>query len=213
MVSIEKKFLFIHVPKTGGNSIQSLLERYSEDSIVTVGAHQDGIERFELSSLGGELSKHATLLEYKRSLQAALYKELFKFSVIRNPWERVASYYFSPHAGRTEWDAELAKNLIKKMHPLRYYILEGTIERKLGSGWRRLGIAGELDSNIDALIRFEHIEKDFAEVCERIGVPADALPRRNASKRNSYKDYYSEELARIVRSKFAEEIEFGSYDF
>ena len=41
MISIKKNFLFIHVPKTGGNSMQNILRDYSEDQIVALAKHQD----------------------------------------------------------------------------------------------------------------------------------------------------------------------------
>ena len=61
MISTQKKFLFIHVPKTGGNSIQNILHEYSEDEIVASAKHQDGVERFEVRNSKYNIRKHSTL--------------------------------------------------------------------------------------------------------------------------------------------------------
>ena len=213
MISLRKNFLFVHIPKTGGNSLSSALLRWSEDELMTHTWHQDGRERFDIGNPGYGTHKHSILTEYRAALPEDIYAGLFKFSVMRNPWERVISAYFSPHRViRLEvvggWDRgrflerlESGKRIVQ---PLRHFITshppppEGT---------------AALDSELDFLLRYENLEADFAELCDRIEVPRVALPRYNASERKPYTHYYDAELREIVRRRFAEEIAFGGYEF
>jgi hypothetical protein len=64
MISLQKRFLFVHIPKTAGNSIQSVLRDYSEDQLVALRKEQDGIERFGLRNPKYKVKKHSTLSEY-----------------------------------------------------------------------------------------------------------------------------------------------------
>lgn len=94
VISIEHNWLFIHIPKTGGNSLQSVLWHASEDRLLS-GGFRDGIERFELQ--GRYTSrKHATLQEYANVLPPEIFERLLKFTIVRDPWARAISYYFSP---------------------------------------------------------------------------------------------------------------------
>jgi hypothetical protein len=94
MISNERGFIFIHVPKTGGTSISSVLLPFSDDKKVTV-KHQDGEQRFGLI---GDVTphKHVTLQEYFDILGS----DALSYRIIvtaRHPFERAVSGYFSPH--------------------------------------------------------------------------------------------------------------------
>lgn len=105
MISSQKKFIFVHIPKTAGNAIQNVLIKYSEDQVVCTAPHQDGIERFNLTNQYG-LCKHSSLREYHAALGEHEFSRRFKFACVRNPWDRAISFYFSPHRNINTWNRE-----------------------------------------------------------------------------------------------------------
>lgn len=211
MISLQKNFLFVHIPKTGGNSLSSALLRWSEDELAVEAWHQDGAERFEIRNRCYGTIKHSTLAEYRAALPGNLYDGLFKFAVMRNPWERLISLYFSPHRVVTlqvsEWSRANFLALLgsgeRAVQTLRHFI---TFTPPPPAGTA-------LDSELDFLLRYENLKGDFAQLCDRLSLPRVALPRYNASDRKPYTHYYDEELREIVGQRFAEEIAFGGYEF
>ncbi|BCX49882.1 pullulanase pulA [Haloferula helveola] len=196
MISLRHRFLFVHIPKTAGNSIQNILKDYSEDRIVASG-NQDGVERFEVRSEGRSLEKHSTLAEYYSELGAEVADGLFKFAVVRNPWDRLISFYFSPHRRETSWSPRKFRKFVEHdVRPLTSYF---ELENNRGAS---------PFENVDALIRFENLGAEFDEVCEKIGIPKAELPVRNRSDRGRPNEYYDADLSKWVGERFAEEIEF-----
>ena len=215
MISTKKNFLFIHIPKTGGNSIQNILRSYSDDKIVTFGKHQDGFERFEVENDKYGTYKHSTLSQYHKKLDRHTFNNLYKFSVIRNPWDRCVSSFFSPHRGKKDWDRDKFKDFIQGVRTARDYIRIDTITEKIEN---KLHIKVHtrnkpLDKDINFLIRFESLNEDFKKVCKNIDIPFKELPHRNKSSREHYSKYYDDGLIEIVRNKFSDEIDFGKYVF
>jgi len=105
MISLQKRFLFVHIPKTAGNSIQSVLRDYSEDQLVALRKEQDGIERFGLRNPKYKIKKHSMLSEYHDALGDEQFRDLYKFTCVRNPWDRMVSYYFTPTQNPETWDS------------------------------------------------------------------------------------------------------------
>ncbi|MGE9271102.1 MAG: sulfotransferase family 2 domain-containing protein [Verrucomicrobiales bacterium] len=199
MVSEKHQFLFVHIPKTAGNSIQNVLRDYSEDEIVATGG-QDGVERFEVRSGDRGLKKHSTLAEYVAELGAEAVEAKFKFACVRNTWDRMISYFFSPHRQGETWSARKFKHFVEKeVVPLRDYFTRPDVS------------GGQPFENVDFVIRFESLDQDFAEVCRRIGIAEVSLPVRNRSSRGGAEQYYTPSLIDWVGERFADEIEFFGY--
>jgi hypothetical protein len=200
MISLQKHFLFVHIPKTAGNSIQTILRDYSEDQLVALRKEQDGIERFGLRNPKYNIKKHSTLGEYRDALGNEQFRSLYKFTCVRNPWDRMVSYYFTPTQSPEIWDRKKFRRIISKAVSVADYL--------------RLD-QGEEDpfANVDYTMRFENLAHDFRTVCGTLGISPGALPRYNRSSREHYSKYYDDELRDLVRARFAAEIERFGYTF
>ena len=203
MISLKYNFLFVHIPKTAGNSIQNILRTYSEDRVVCLNPLQDGVERFGVISERFRTRKHSKLNDYRTALGNELFTKLFKFTTVRNPWDRMISSYFSPHRGEISWDRDHFKNLIFEVEPITSYLfLESHNDQKVSSF-----------KNIDYYIRYENLNEDFKKACALIDIPWEPLPMRNKSQRQSYGQYYDDELIELVQNRFSDEIEYFNYKY
>jgi len=203
MISLQHNFLFLHIPKTGGNSVQQVLRDYAEDQIVCTAPFQDGVERFGLKNDRFNLHKHSPLRDYRRELGEPLFGRLFKFCCVRNPWERAVSFYFSPHRGPIEWNRDAFIDLLREVVPSTAFVALDESDFSNRSPFR----------NVDGVMRFERLNADFRDVCGRIGVPFQELPVRNQSSREHFARYYDPELVDLVARQFRHEIDFFGYEF
>ena len=200
MISFQKRFLFVHIPKTAGNSIQSVLRDYSEDELVALRSEQDGVERFGLRNPKYKIKKHSTLAEYRRALGNEQFRSLYKFTCVRNPWDRMVSYYFTPTQSPETWNRKKFQGIISKAVSVADYLRLGPREE-------------DPFANVDSVMRFENLADDFRIVCSALDISPPALPQYNRSNRDHYSKYFDDELRQTVRERFAAEIERFGYAF
>jgi hypothetical protein len=200
MISLQKRFLFVHIPKTAGNSIQSILRHYSEDEITRSRSTQDGVERFGVRNANYKIKKHSTLADYRSALGEEQFGRLYKFACVRNPWDRMISYYFTPGQQRAGWDRQAFKKFVSRTPSVADYLrLEEEEADPFG--------------NVNRVMRFEKLTEDFRTVCSDLDILPALLPQYNRSSRDHFSKYYDEELREFVRRRFALEIERFGYAF
>ena len=105
MLSSKKKFIFIHIPRTAGTSIEVSLSRYSEDlvrptpgggTLIPKYKGWDNIQHFNDILFEGKPSrvyKHLNALDFKQMLNQSTqdYDEFYKFTIIRHPIDKLIS--------------------------------------------------------------------------------------------------------------------------
>ena len=128
------------------------------------------------------------------------FAKLYKFTCVRNPWDRMVSYYFTPTQNPETWNRKKFRGIISKAVSVADYL-------RLDNG--------EEDpfANVDYIMRFENLADDFRAVCTAIGISPPTLPQYNRSNREHYSKYYDDELREFVRTRFAAEIERFDYTF
>ncbi|WP_419226892.1 sulfotransferase family 2 domain-containing protein [Alteromonas sp. OM2203] len=202
MLSTKHKFLFIHIPKTGGNAIQKVLLPFSDDKMVFTNDMHDGIDRFEIRSQSIDIHKHSSLEDYRSQMDKPTFEELLKIACVRNPWDRCVSFFFSPHRGSVEWSENEFEAFIQSTVKPHAHFLKTSAN------------ATNYFDNIDFYIRFEHISEDFKTLCEKLQIDNLQLPHINKSNRQSYQRYYqNKKTIDLVADIFQDEIERFQYTF
>ena len=197
MISQKHKFIFVHVPKCGGTSMERVFLDLDDSCVKTI---------------------HSNVNWYKENYSSE-WANYFKFTFVRNPWYIVCSYYFflrdkpNSHKPKVRKYArnlpfsDWVKRTVRRVRKQR--IIPPSGHRLLT---RQCDFANDT-SEINFIGRFENIQEDFNIVCGKIGIPHQKLPHKNKSKHKHYTEYYDDETRQIVAEKYAKDIEMFGYEF
>ena len=193
------KTVFVHIPKTGGSTISTILRRPRFPSLTK---HEPC----------PKIDKHASVFVHLDQLGPEA-QDYFKFSFVRNPWDRLVSAYHYIVARRNE--LELVSNHADFEDFLHSFIEEPS--RYLGIPYFRpqssFLVDDKGDMPLDFLGRFETFEKDLSVVLREIGSKRMLFKHRKKSKRRDYREYYSPESSKAVGEIYIRDIQNFEYDF
>ena len=187
MLSTRHRFLFVHIPKTAGNAVQTILRNYADDEIVSH-KHQDGVEMFGVRSPQNGTRKHSTLATYRREYGKELYGSLFKFACVRDPWQRAISFIFSRHRGEVVWNRQNFVELVATMKPVADFLSASETE---------VQPLAEAVRNVDFLMRFESLEADFGR-CRADRHSGAATPGAQSIEAGRLRSYDDDEMRELV---------------
>lgn len=155
----ENKIVFIHIPKTGGGSVQQALR--------------------QAGFLGGKAS-HSTYMSYKKRPKIVAV-------TLRNPYDRFLSMYYWTMKKPKLYKSKIDINSIT----FEKFVLEDEYKNIINSYqyyWKPLThwitdntqVDGNI--NIDHLLRFENLQNDFDEMCEKYKIKTK-LPHLNENQK------------------------------
>jgi hypothetical protein len=222
MISTLDNCLFVHIPKTGGQSIESVfLQRagltWEQREAMLLKKNHD-------PTMGPPRLAHLFAVEYVKLgyITAEQFNRFFKFSFVRNPWHRLVSEYLYrkyPYSFKdfvfkhfpTSINDDYTKGFDGYRHVIpQYKFLYDEQENLL----------------VDFVGKFEQITEDFAKVTQILTGQPLKLPHRNQSKISyfnslykqvkpqlSYVDYYDNETREFVAALYEKDIQLFNYQF
>jgi len=207
MISHKHKFIFIFPPKTGSTSLLSALLPLAEIEKVRNQRQLNSFDFWEYiedykQNIWSDFSKcrlrkHANLGSYhKKNLQQ--YKI---FACIRNPYDRIISLWKWEESTKKKYNGVSFKQWLNMRmhwwHRPQFDFLQTDI----------------INMSSINLVRFENIQQDFNNACDKIGLPRQQLPHKNKTKHKHYTEYYDDETREIVAERYAKDIEYFGYKF
>jgi hypothetical protein len=213
ILSRGRRYIFVHIPKTGGTSLAMALEaRAMKDDILIGDTPKARARRGRLKGMRarGRLWKHSTLADIAGLATDDEIAGFFTLALVRNPWDRMVSYY---HWLRAQSFPHPAVGLARASDFsgfLNHAQTRTTLRLWPYGAWMRDRLGEERAS---LYVRLEHLDEDLAPFERHLGF-ALRLPRLNASDRRAdWRSYYSDADAALIAALCAEDIGRFGYRF
>lgn len=214
ILSRDRGYLFVHIPKTGGTSMAQALEGRATASDLLIGdtpkarRRRNRVEALR-GQARGRLWKHSTLADLDGLVTVPEIAALFTFTLVRNPWDRMVSYYAWARAQRFDHPA------VRRARVFNFPAFLAAPETRAAWGSRparHYMTAADGQEHCRLFIRLEHVEEDAAPLWDHLGFRLD-MPRLNASTRGDYRTCYSDRDAQTLAEISAEDIARFGYAF
>jgi hypothetical protein len=209
MSLLNDKFLFVHINKSGGGVITDNMKKNGNTKIT--GFHRS-------------LEKMLSLAKEKHKLD---FNNLYTFTMVRNPFERMLSMYLFYHknnfnrqeffSGNNEIDNDF-NNWIEYIYSDKFdknrihsdvNIFKYCFSNQLN--WLK-DKHGNL-MKIDKILRFEKDEYEdlFGNIMKLKNY--DTKTKVHPTKHNHYSQYYNEKSIKLVTKHYQEDLDYFGYNF
>lgn len=233
MILKDHNTVFVHVPKTAGQSMENSFLQHLGKS------RADGAEfllgKNEDPSLGPERLAHLTASQYVNCghLTADQYADCFSFGFVRNPWDRAVSFYrFSGMASLISFKT-FASDYLPLLIEQRNWFYKPQVEFLYND---------KDQEGVSFIGRFENLETDWNHCCEQIGLVGLPLSKDNqtipsgllspkslkwllsypriftqlslkSTKHQHYRGYYDQDTQDIVGKLYQRDCQLLDYKF
>jgi hypothetical protein len=187
--------LYVRVPKAAGTSVGRSL-------------------------FGSDVGSHTTLRGYSLIFSEGEFREYFKFTIVRNPWDRLFSAFsYLKGGGRNASDRRWAEANLAGIDGFETFVTDwlprADIENSyvhLVPQYRFLRLRGD-DPAVDFIGHVESINEDFETIRSQLGIAAELSHLNQSSRSRNYHQVYTNEMKAIVARAYRKDIDLLGYEF
>ncbi|AVI51436.1 hypothetical protein C5O00_09730 [Pukyongia salina] len=213
MISHQHKCIFIHIPKCAGTSVKYFL--YPNQKIDWFEANYEVVHGW--CPKRKFFMQHATAKQLVETglVTTQQWESYFKFTFVRNPWDRAISDYFWLQNDRKIKDN--FSNYLDKAGKFKTVLTETGETHYRGDHLTPQSRFFDEKGTyaVDYMGRFESFENDMQHIVKALGIQQDFDLHINAARKNRrhYSRYYSDALIAKVAKLYAADIERFNYQF
>jgi len=227
IISHRHKFIFNKTHKTAGTSIEIALSGICGDKdVITPITPEDQKVREELGFRGPQnihvpitnysfrelllsaiyrkrkkYRRHMSCEDIKQNVSKSIWDSYFKFSIVRNPYDRMVSLYYW-RGGDKEFGSIykfLNSDKLNRFHSFEKYSIDGEIA-------------------VDKVYRFENLGYFLQDLSQQLKLKEplklpDYKAKSHTRKVKDYRDVLDEKSITIIQNLFAREFEHYGYEY
>jgi hypothetical protein len=205
MISRRHRCIFVHIPRTGGTSIEHMLwpEPRSEADLWW-----GYISRYRNRHQTGAL-QHLFARHIRQEVGQQTFSAYFKFAMVRNPWEKALSQYLYLQRRK-----DLLEFLgLRRGDPFPRYLER--IQQRVHVQWEpqyKFLLDDDDTLLVDFVGRFEHYDRDVTAILRHLSAEA-TIPHLKATSHAHYSRYYDPGSIEVVGNLYRRDIDQFGYAF
>tara|TARA_Y100001970_G_scaffold121062_1_gene150104 strand:- start:431 stop:1129 length:699 start_codon:yes stop_codon:yes gene_type:complete len=230
-ISHAENIIFIHIPKTGGGSIEKSLGIFGEDNNGSLNPNLNIL----YGKKNNKLLQHLTISEIK-GIKNKEYKTYKKITFVRNPFDKLLSEYFwrIQRYGKNKIDFKyfLMEEAIPRKNKINTYVKNFYKDEKIISSmdihymeqYKFLINNNNLD--VDSIGKFEDFESDFKKLFNKkllnykinkskvdyfYYLSKKFLPK--FIKKRLYRKFYDNDSRKLVEEEYKKDLDLFNYNF
>ena len=204
IISHKHRVIFFAQPRTGTHSIRAALQPHLgpddwQQQALT------GTLRLPIPELARIGHGHISLRQVQAHLPGEIWRDYFKFAIVRNPYERYVSactFLNRRNPGYVGTETAFMKAALMRERFRQRVLVRPQVELLVDGA----GVVG-----MDFVGRYERLQQSFDRACECAGIALTRLTRRNASHYGDYRRYYDGALLDQVNAFYRTDFERLDY--